>query len=52
VEAGIESSVGSVGYGYANGLAETIDELYKAEGIHRAVPGDQWKPSSLQHCNG
>jgi transposase InsO family protein len=34
-EAGIEPSVGSVGDGYDNALAETINGLYKAEVIHR-----------------
>ena len=34
-EAGIESSVGSVGDSYDNALAETINGLYKAEVIHR-----------------
>jgi transposase InsO family protein len=37
-EAGIESSVGSVGEGYDNALAETINGLFKAEGIHRRGP--------------
>lgn len=35
VEAGIEPSVGSVGDGYDNALAETINGLFKAEVIHR-----------------
>ena len=39
-EAGIEQSVGSVGDGYDNALAETIIGLFKAEVIHRLVP---WK---------
>lgn len=34
-EAGIETSVGSVGDSYDNALAETINGLYKAEVIHR-----------------
>jgi len=34
-EAGIEPSVGSKGDSYDNALAETINGLYKAEGIHR-----------------
>lgn len=34
-QAGIESSVGSVGDSYDNALAETINGLYKAEVIHR-----------------
>ncbi|MBO6895629.1 MAG: IS3 family transposase [Roseibium sp.] len=37
-EAGIEPSVGSVGGSYDNGLAETINGLYKAEVIHRRGP--------------
>ena len=39
-EAGIESSVGSVGDSYDNALAETINGLYKAELVHRSGP---WK---------
>lgn len=38
-EAGIASSVGSVGDSYDNALAETINGLYKAEVIHRRA----WK---------
>jgi transposase InsO family protein len=37
-EAGIETSVGSVGDSYDNALAETINGLYKAEVIHRRGP--------------
>jgi transposase InsO family protein len=37
-DAGIESSVGSVGDSYDNALAETINGLYKAEAIHRRGP--------------
>lgn len=37
-EAGIESSVGSVGDSYDNALAETINGLFKAEVIHRRGP--------------
>jgi putative transposase len=37
-EAGIESSVGSVGDSYDNALAETINGLYKTEVIHRGSP--------------
>jgi transposase InsO family protein len=37
-EAGIKASVGSVGNGYDNALAETINGLYKAEVIHRRGP--------------
>ena len=37
-EAGIEPSVGSVGYSYDNALAETINGLYKAEVVHRREP--------------
>ena len=36
--AGVEPSVGSVGDSYDNALAETINGLYKAEGIHRRSP--------------
>jgi len=39
-EAGLEPSVGSKGDSYDNALAETINELYKAELIHRRAP---WK---------
>ena len=39
-EAGIEPSVGSRGDSCDNGLAETINGLYKAELIHRRAP---WK---------
>lgn len=38
-EAGIETSVGSIGDSYDNALAETINGLYKAEVIHR----QSWK---------
>ena len=37
-EAGVEPSVGSVGDSHDNALAETINGLYKAEGIHRRGP--------------
>ena len=37
-EAGIESSVGSVGDSYDNALAETINGLYKTEVIRRNGP--------------
>ncbi len=37
-EAGIEPSVGSVDDGYDNAMAETINDLYKAELIHRSGP--------------
>ncbi len=37
-EAGIESSVGSVGDSYDNALAETVNGLYKAEVIWRRGP--------------
>jgi putative transposase len=37
-EAGVESSVGSVGDSYDNALAETIIGLFKAEVIHRRGP--------------
>jgi transposase InsO family protein len=39
-EAGFHASVGSVGDSYDNALAETINGLYKAEGIHKDGP---WK---------
>ena len=39
-EAGIEPSVGSNGESYDNALAETINEVYEAELIHRRAP---WK---------
>ena len=38
-EAGIEPSVGSVGYSYDNALAGTINGLFKAEVVHR----QSWK---------
>ena len=38
VEAGIDLPVGSVGDSYDNALAETINGLDKAEGIHRRGP--------------
>jgi len=37
-EAGVESSVGSVGDSYDNALAETIIGLFKTEVIHRSGP--------------
>ena len=37
-EAGLEPSVGSVGDGHDNALAETINGLYKAEVIWRKGP--------------
>jgi transposase InsO family protein len=39
-EAGIESSVGSVGDSYNNALAKTINGLYKTEVIRKSGP---WK---------
>ena len=39
-EAGIEPSVGSKGDSYDNALAESVNALYKTEGIHRRGP---WK---------
>lgn len=51
-EAGIETSVGSVGDSYDNALAVTINGLYKAEVIHRPGRGEASKPSSSQHSNG
>ena len=44
LEAGIESSVGSVGDSYDNALAETIIGLYKTEVIRRRGP---WR--NLEH---
>lgn len=38
IEAGICASVGSIGDGYDNAMAETINGLYKAEVIHRRGP--------------
>ena len=35
---GLEPSVGSVGDSFDNALAETINDLYKAEVIHRRGP--------------
>jgi putative transposase len=43
-EAGIESSVGSVGDSYDNALAESVIGLYKTEVIHRRGP---WR--NLEH---
>ena len=37
-DAGLESSVGSVGDSYDNALAETINGLYKTEVIHKRGP--------------
>ena len=42
-EAGVETSVGSVGDSYDNALAETINGLYKAEVIHRRGPWRSFK---------
>jgi len=44
LEAGIESSVGSVGDSYDNALAETLIGLYKTEVIRRRGP---WR--NLEH---
>lgn len=38
IEAGISASVGNVGDGYDNAMAETINGLFKAEVIHRRGP--------------
>jgi putative transposase len=38
VEAGVDPSVGSVGDGYDNALAETTIGLFKTEKIHREGP--------------
>ena len=40
IDAGVDASVGSVGDGYDNALAETTIGLYKTEKIHRRGP---WK---------
>lgn len=40
IDAGVDASVGSVGDGYDNALAETTIGLYKTEKIHREGP---WK---------
>ncbi len=40
IDAGVDSSVGSVGEGYDNALAETTIGLFKTEKIH---PGGPWK---------
>ena len=44
-DAGVEPSVGSVGDSYDNALAETINDLFKAEVIHRR---ERWLGSSEQ----
>ncbi len=46
-EAEIEPSVGSVGDSYDNTLAETINDLYKAEVIHRRGP---WRSFEAFEC--
>jgi putative transposase len=38
IDAGVDASVGSVGDGYDNALAETTIGLYKTEKIHREGP--------------
>lgn len=45
-EAGIEPSVGSKGDSYDNASADTNDDLYKAELIHRRAP---WKTKESLH---
>jgi putative transposase len=50
-EAGIESSVGSIGDSYDNALAETVNGLYKTELIHRRGPwrhGEQVEFATLE----
>ena len=47
LEAGIEPSVGSVGDSYDNALAETINDLFKAEVIHRRGP---WRSAEAVEC--
>jgi transposase InsO family protein len=37
-EAGIEPSMGNKGDSYDNALAETINDLYESELIHRRAP--------------
>ena len=51
-EAGVESSVGSVGDSYDNALAETINGLYKAEVIWRRGPWRTFEASSSPRSNG
>lgn len=53
-EAGIEASVSSVGDGYNNALAETINGLFKTEVIHRSVAdhGEDWTLWNTLHSNG
>jgi putative transposase len=50
--AGITPSVGAVGSGYDNALAETINGLYKTEVIRRLGP---WRgdvpPVELEHAH-
>jgi putative transposase len=46
-EAGVTPSVGSVGDGYDNALAETINGLFKAEVIYRDGP---WKGLESVEC--
>ena len=46
-EAGVTPSVGSVGDGYDNALAETINGLFKAELIYREGP---WKGLESVEC--
>lgn len=43
-EAGFEPSFGSVGDSYDNALAETINDLFKAEVIHRRGPWRNFEP--------
>lgn len=38
IEKGIKASVGSIGDGYDNAVAETINGLFKAEVTHRRGP--------------
>ena len=51
-EAGIEPSVGSVGDSYDNALAKTINDLYKAEVIHRRGPGRSFEAVDMRRSNG
>jgi len=48
IEAGISTSVGSVGDYYDNAMAETINGLFKAEVIHRRRP---WRsPDAVEYA--
>ena len=51
-EAGIEPSVGSVGDGYDNALAETINGRSKQKSSTVAARGAALRPSNTQPSNG